>query len=230
MSFSDFKGWRVQIQTLNRVLNLYNSDTKPIVRTIKKIFKERSMLLSLDEAYNIAMCVKRTAKIPGDIAEVGVYKGGSAKLIAQFKGDKPLHLFDTFEGLPQIRDIDEKNFYTGQFEAGYEDVKRYLEGVSNLKIYKGLFPDTATPVKDDRFSFVHLDVDIYESNKACLEFFYPRMNPGGIILSHDYINSPGVRTSFDEFFANKPEPIIELFRPRHFVERSGSQCLIVKVG
>ena len=62
--------------------------------------------------------------------------------------------------------------------------------------------------------------DTYESTRSCLEFFYPRMNRGGIILSHDYINAAGVRKAFDEFFSDKSEPIIEM---------SGTQCLIVKL-
>ena len=64
------------------------------------------LLLEDIEAYYIFMAVKRTQKVPGDIAEVGVYKGGSAKIICSAKGDKSLHLFDTFEGLPKVDDID----------------------------------------------------------------------------------------------------------------------------
>jgi hypothetical protein len=46
------------------------------------------------------------------------------------------------------------------------------------------------------------------------------MSPGGIIISHDYITAPGVQKAFDEFFSNKPEPLIET---------AGSQCFIVKL-
>jgi hypothetical protein len=74
-------------------------------------------------------------------------------------------------------------------------------------------------VKDRQFSLVNFDVDTYESTKKCLEFFYPRMNPGGVILSHDYITAPGVQKAFDEFFVDKPEPV---------VETAGSQCIVIK--
>ena len=69
------------------------------------------------------------------------------------------------------------------------------------------------------FSFVHMDVDLYESTKSCLDFFYPRMSRGGVIISHDYLGSIGVKTAFDEYFKDKPEPVLEV---------TDSQCLIVK--
>jgi O-methyltransferase len=67
---------------------------------------------------------------------------------------------------------------------------------------------------------VHLDADLYESTMAGLEFFYPRMPPGAILICHDYLSSEGVNAAFGEFFADKPEPVIEL---------TGYQCLVVKV-
>ena len=89
-------------------------------RSLKKIRAETELLLEDIEAYYIYMAVKRTQKVPGDIAEVGVYKGGSAKMICSAKGDKHLHLFDTFEGLPKVEDIDMVwPFYEGKFAASY---------------------------------------------------------------------------------------------------------------
>lgn len=196
-------------------------DRKAFVKQLAKIRTETELLLEDIEAYHIYMTVKRTQKIPGDIAEVGVYMGGSAKIICSAKGDKALHLFDTFEGLPKVDEIDMVwPFYEGKFAASFEDVKKYLQDNTNVYFYKGIFPGTSDPIKDTMFSMVNLDVDCYESTKQCLEFFYSRMNRGGIILSHDYINTPGVRKAFDDFFEDKTEPVIET---------AGSQCLVVKV-
>ena len=68
---------------------------------------------------------------------------------------------------------------------------------------------------------MHLDADIYESTKTGLEFFYPRTVKGGMIISHDYRNRhcPGVKLAYEEFFADKPEPVVELWK---------TQCLVVK--
>jgi O-methyltransferase len=177
----------------------------------------------LEDFFNLYQLVQCAQGLDGELAEFGVYRGGSARLIASLKGDKPLHLFDTFTGLPEVRaDLDIHK--AADFDdTSLEAVKRYLSGFSRVFFYPGFFPDTArelgaTPV---RFSFVHLDVDIYESTKAGLQFFYPRMVKGAAILSHDYRNvgCPGVKQAFDEFFADKPEMVIELWK---------TQCLVIK--
>lgn len=111
-------------------------------------------------------------------------------------------------------------FHKGQFCSRLEDVQKYLDG-RKVRFYKGLFPVTTEPVKDKVFSFVHLDADLYESTMAGLKFFYPRMCPGAILICHDYLTSEGVNAAFTEFFADKPEPVIEL---------TGYQCMVVKVG
>lgn len=200
----------------------YNDpERSKIFDLVRRIKNEKRMLLAENEAYQIFMAVKRTQKIDGDLAEVGVYNGGSAKLICEAKGDKTLHLFDTFQGLPDLSKYDDpRKFQKGNFSASLEDVKNYLKKYKNVYFYKGLFPSTADIIKNKNFSFVHLDVDLYESTLASIEFFYSRMNRGGIIMSHDYINSPGVRKAIDDFFRDKPEPIIEM---------SGLHCLIVKL-
>jgi hypothetical protein len=157
------------------------------------------------------------------MAEVGVYQGGSAKIICHVKGEKKLHLFDTFSGLPKVTDNDThfgvKYWKDGQFDDTSDlHVKNYLSKYPNVFLYKGEFPLTADPVKNNKFSFVHLDVDLYKSTLDSLEFFFPRLIRGGIILTHDY-HSSGVQKAFNEFFQNKKIPFIEL---------TGSQCMIIK--
>ena len=187
------------------------------VREIVTGFANQTM--GVDEAYLIRSAVLGTMKVPGDIAEVGVFRGGTAKVICEAKGTRQLHLFDTFEGLPEPGQIDAA-FHKGQYASSLESVRTFLNGFSGVQFYKGYFPRTGEPVKDMSFSFVHLDVDLYESTVGALEFFYPRMSPGAVLISHDYVEFPGVRTAFDGFFENKPEPVIEM---------SGNQCLVVKL-
>lgn len=202
------------------VLNYREFGRNKIVDLINEIHKETELLLNYDEAYQLFMGIKSTEKIKGDIAEVGVYKGGSAKLICEAKGSRRLHLFDTFEGLPEVGQIDLPYLYKGKHSVSLESVKIYLKKYKNVFFHKGIFPDSGKSVEERRFSFVHLDVDIYKSNRECLKFFYPRMNKGGIIIIHDYLSSPGIKKSVDEFFRDRPEPVIML---------SGLQCLIVKL-
>ncbi len=201
---------------------LYGCERRKVfTKSLKQIRYDTDLLLEDIEAYHLYMAARCTQKVPGDIAEVGVYRGGSAKIICSAKGDRNLHLFDTFEGLPRVDKIDEVwPFYEGKFAAPFDEVKKYLSDEPGVFFYKGIFPDTSGPVKDLHFSMVNLDVDTYESTRQCLIFFYPRMSRGGIMISHDYINAPGVTKAFDEFFADKPEPV---------VETAGSQCFVVKV-
>ena len=72
-----------------------------------------------------------------------------------------------------------------------------------------MFPGTSDPIKDKTFSLAHIDVDLYQSTVDCLNFFYPRMQAGGVIISHD-AHLGGVNKAFEEFFKGKPEPIIML--------------------
>lgn len=189
---------------------------------IRQIRKETEMLLSDIAAYQIHLAVKKTEKINGDIAEVGTYMGGSSKIICEARvNNKSVHLFDTFEGLPVVGGKDNaEQFKKGDYLAPFEKVKNYLKQYPNVHFYKGLFPATAGPVMQRKFSFVHLDVDLYESTLHSIGFFYPRMERGGAILSHDYPEAEGVKRAFDEFFADKPEMVVEL--------PGCSQCIVVK--
>jgi O-methyltransferase len=193
---------------------------KKLMDYVTSVKRERTLLLSHGEACQLISALTATEKIPGDVAEVGVAYGASAKLIADHSVNRALHLFDTFEGLPEVTRRDNQKFCRGDFRGSLDSVQQYL-GNSSVLYYKGVFPATAEPVKDKKFSFVHLDVDLYESTLAGLQFFYPRLSVGGILVSHDYLSSEGVTTAFSEFFADKPEPVIEL---------TGYQCMVVKVG
>jgi hypothetical protein len=194
--------------------------TDPRARTmgiVRRLKRSRKMMLTPLEAYQLYAAAQAVQKLPGDVAEVGVARGGSARLICEALPHKQVHLFDTFEGLPEPGQMDTK-FRAGEFACTLESVRSYLQGC-NVALYKGLFPRTAGPVADAQFCLVHLDVDLYQSTADCLEFFYPRMVKGGIILSHDYVMAEGPKRAFDEFFAGRPEPVLEL---------SGNQCLTVK--
>ena len=186
---------------------------------VSAVKQKRCLLLNHCEACQLISAVVATAKLGGDIAELGVAYGASANLISEYAAGRTLHLFDTFDGLPAPADIDSSKFQCGQFQSRLEEVQEYLNG-RNVRFHKGLFPGTAEPVKDKVFSFVHLDADLYEGTITGLKFFYPRMLPGAILICHDYLTSTGVNAAFKEFFADKPEPVVEL---------TGYQCMIVKI-
>ncbi|MDP1844459.1 MAG: TylF/MycF/NovP-related O-methyltransferase [Sediminibacterium sp.] len=212
---------RKLVDKKNGALVFYNDkDRAAVVDLIRLVRSENKMLLQTNEAYQLYMLVKNTLKLKAGIAEVGCFMGGSSKIICEAKGEKEFDVFDTFEGLPELNAIDDAGqFQKGQYSASFDFVKSYLSKYPNVRLHKGYFPDTAGPIENKTFSFVHLDLDLYESTLASLHFFYPRMVKGAVLISHDYTTAPGVQRAFEEFLNDKPEPIIEM---------SGTQCLIVK--
>jgi len=173
-------------------------------------------LLMLWQFANSAITLK------GHVAEMGVYKGGSARLLAKaFGGDakKTVFLFDTFSGMPATdpaKDINREGDFS---DTSLESVQEFLNDCANVVFYKGLFSETLSNVADKTFCFVHIDCDIYQSVRECCEFLYPRMNQGGYMMFDDYVHIPGVKRAIDEFFSDKIERPILI--PR-------SQCLIIK--
>lgn len=191
-----------------------------LVKLIREIRKQRRSLLSATEALLLYCLARAQCKFDGPMAEVGVFEGASAKLLCELKGDRALHLFDTFEGLPEATDKDLGVHRHHQYASSLESVREYLSSYENVHFYKGLFPESADGIDETGYTFVHFDVDLYESTLACLEYFYSRMRPGGVMLSHDYGLLAGVRAAFTEFFADKPEPVIEL---------PTTQCMVFKL-
>ena len=193
---------------------------REVMRLIRKVRWERKSLLTANETFLIHSIARAQAKVPGEFAEVGVYEGGSARTTCEVKGDKELHLFDTFEGLPESAKQDRAVHKKHQYACSLESVQEYLKDQDNVFFHKGLFPDSAEGLKEMKFSFAHFDVDLYEGTLGCLEYFYPRMTPGGIMLSHDYSILSGVEAAFTEFLADKPEELIEL---------PTTQCMVIKL-
>jgi O-methyltransferase len=163
----------------------------------------------------VLLAVQRLLKdeIPGRLAEVGVYKGYLSKLIHQTAPDRVFYLFDTFAGFPS-QDLeagagDDQRFSDTTVEA----VLNYIGDERNIVVRKGYVPETMIGLENERFALALLDLDLYPPTKAGLEFFYPRLSPGGYLLVHDY-NSPesnwACRRAVDEFMADKPEKIIEI--------------------
>jgi hypothetical protein len=172
----------------------------------------------LNEIKRVVMCdpakcfflytlVKSVQDREGEMAEIGVYKGGTGKLIAKANPRKTVHLFDTFTGLPEMTfNLDKLN--TGTFsETSLAQVSDFLKDCPNVVIRPGTFPNTGKGLEDKKFCFVHIDTDNYQSIAECLKFFYPLMVVGGVMVIDDYewFDCPGVKKAIDEFFVGKSD-------------------------
>ncbi len=168
------------------------------------------ILVRPDQMYQISQFLKYALTLDGDVAELGVYKGGTAVFIADIMQNsaKTFHLFDTFEGLPPAPEIVVKDEFD---RTSLEMVKKNLSEFNHfIEYHKGYFPDTAQGL-DKEFCFVYLDGDLYQSTKDSLEFFYPKMVKGGVIVLDDYKSKhwPGVKKAIDEFVEGKNISVLQ---------------------
>ena len=183
-------------------------------------FKELSPIspYSEERKWTLREFARYVIDIPGSMAECGCYQGASAYFMADANPDVPLHLFDSFEGLsqPDKSDMttskDKRTWEKGDLSSPEEEAHQTLKEFPNVHFHKGWIPERFPEVAEEKFSLVHIDVDLYKPTIDSLSFFYPRMSHKGIIILDDYGSSicPGARKAADEFMADKSEYIIHL--------------------
>ena len=172
----------------------------------RPVYRRRRRFRSLANALN------RIKGLDGDIAECGCLWGLSAYVISchmqlfakSFDGNG-FHIFDSFEGLSEPLELDRQgaegrvkaSMRKGHFAASLDIVARNLTVFPGIKYYRGWIPSRFHEVRTHKFRFVNLDVDLYEPTRDSIMFFYPRLVPGGIIISDDY-NWPGCREAICE--------------------------------
>lgn len=172
--------------------------------------------------------------IPGDIVECGCARGGSAALMGLVlkKSDpsRRLWVFDTFEGIPapstEDPDYERARHLTGEFRGSIEEVSDLLRrlGLSDFSILvKGLFEDTLGRSNIRQIAVLHIDADWYDSVKACLDEFWDRVAPGGIVQIDDYGEWAGARQAVHQFVTDRA-----LDLKLHYLDYSGRQ--LVKPG
>ena len=174
-------------------------------------------------------------ELEGSVAEGGVYAGEFSAVINEAFPQKRLHLFDTFEGFDKRDILVERanNFSSDMYKEGFltidgfsvDKLLKRMPYPQNVVVHKGYFPDTTYGDKDlekEDFVFVNLDFDLYQPTKAGLEFFWPKLVKGGIILIHDYFseNYLGPRQAVKEFS--------EKFQVPHLPIGDGICAVIVK--
>jgi O-methyltransferase len=161
--------------------------------------------------------------VQGDFVECGVWKGGSAGVMGlalKARGEERiLHLFDSFQGLPEptIDDGAHAAEYSGgrgsgvlqsvdKCRAGVEEVRDFLInqlGLSDKLVgfhigwFQDSIPKSAPAVGP--ISVLRLDGDWYESTRVCLEFLYPLMSSGGVVILDDYFCWQGCAKATEEF-------------------------------
>jgi len=157
--------------------------------------------------------------VQGDLAEVGVWKGNTACLLAYYahEYERKCFLFDTYTGFDSrdLKGVDEK-LGTGNFDDTSLELVKSVIGSKTLgtcEFLKGYFPKSIPDyLYKERFAVVSLDCDLYKPMKAGLTWFYPRMQNGAIFLLHDYSSRcwEGAKKAIDEFCSEANQQVILL--------------------
>ena len=157
------------------------------------------------------------SQIEGDIIECGVWKGGSMMaaaltLIKNDSTDRDLYLYDTFSGMTKPEDIDvsfedkkaEDLFNEEWCSASLKEVETNLFSTDypkkNLKFIKGDVNETIPNVAHQKIALLRLDTDWYQSTKTELDYLFPKLENGGILIIDDYGHWQGAKKAVDEYF------------------------------
>ncbi len=149
----------------------------------------------------LELLCRRLTQVPGAAAELGVYKGFFARCINQLLPDRPLYLFDSFQGFSPDAQA------SPSFQAAHENttagqVLAILPHPEKAVLKPGFFPASLDGL-EETFCLVSLDVDFYQTTLDGLRYFWPRLSPGGFLLLHDWGSPklPGVAHALADYEA-----------------------------
>lgn len=207
-----FKSW------VNNIKNRKNNKKKLESLNFQLSVSEKKILLLSD--------LEKRAIADGCIVECGVGVGYSLTILSNIS-KKKIYAFDSFAGFPSEFSVNDdpnlkKIFLPSKFHYKLMTLELVKKNLSNnfiniqdfdnrIFFKKGFFPESFKNFNEP-ISFLHLDVDLYQSYKDCLDFFYPKMIKGGIIAFDEYepdlkkkkekgYNFVGAKIAIDEFIA-----------------------------
>lgn len=173
--------------------------------------------------FHLVQLFRLTRGLYGTTAEAGVFRGLASYLLchqqrlerADFDGSGHLAI-DSFQGLSPATEEDGPRDYRGRFaDTSLEIARATLSEFPLVDIVQGWIPDVLDQLPERSYRFVHVDVDLYRPALACLEYFFPRLTPGGLLVVDDYgpwpnDDFPGCRRAVDEFVQQHDLPMSAL--------------------
>lgn len=187
------------------------------------------------------------AQVAGDFVECGVWRGGSMMcaaltLLQAEDTSRRLYLYDTFEGMvpPGTADVDfTGQAATAQLSAEQRTEDSYIWAYATLGAVRQNMASTGYP--EDRISYVRgsveqtipgtvpdkiallrLDTDWYASTRHELDYLFPRLVRGGVLIIDDYGHWQGARRAVDEYFAASDVKV--LLNRIDYTGRIGVRC------
>jgi O-methyltransferase len=194
------------------------------IQTYRK-FKDATMIERPQYIENLALAASATCSVPGSVVECGTWRGGMAAGLVETMGiDRHYFFFDSFEGLPEAKDVDgpaaiayqadvTAETYRDNCRASLEDFSRVISRTavptSHCHTIKGFY-ETTLPKFDiastEPIAVLRLDADWYDSTIICLRTFWASVAEGGIVLIDDYHTWAGCTKAVNEFFAASDPP------------------------
>jgi O-methyltransferase len=184
-------------------------------------------LVSRDRCHLLWRTLQQAGRLNGVIVECGVFRGGTALLAARTlaaagQAERPLHLFDSFQGMADDTAAEE-SFRPGDLgRTSPAHVRQLLASHPAVHLHVGYIPATFEGLELGPIAWAHVDLDLYDSIRNAVNYLYPRLVPGGYLIFDDYgfPSCAGARRAVDEAFARRPE--VPLCLPT-------GQCLVVKL-
>ena len=160
--------------------------------------------------------INHNKHLEGDYVECGVWRGGMSAAIGEILDkSKTIHLFDSFEGLPDAKEIDGKEALAWQkdvnapgyfnnctAEESYAKKAMSLAGHNNYEVHRGWFNETLPDFRNKTIGILRLDGDWYDSIMDCLNNLFPQVINGGIILLDDYYTWDGCTKAVHDYLSS----------------------------
>lgn len=163
----------------------------------------------LDKLRLLAEVLASVRDIPGDIADLGTCRGGSAMVLRRLAPEKRLHCFDTWEGNPYDDPL--CHHKKGEWATSQDECMKVVGGDTTC-YHPGVFPqeDWGEPLDGKQFCLVYVDMDTEQATRDALDFFWPRLVRGGKIVIDDYGWGPcaGVKKAVDELTEERDRKVI----------------------
>jgi O-methyltransferase len=188
---------------------VYQPWRAPAFEAQYEVCRQRT-LVRAEACYHLQSRLRQSLQVPGAVYELGVYKGGTARLLKEtLQGSgRPLRLFDTFAGMEVTNAAQGDRHRVGDFaDTSLESVRAFVGSDPWIDYRPGWVPHTFGGLEAEPVAFAHIDLDLHDPIRDACEYIYPRLSSGGVMVFDDYgfPSTPGARRAVDDFFAGKRE-------------------------
>lgn len=167
-------------------------------------------------AYTYCWAADHCKNLPGDWVECGVNKGGMARAAIHYTGFTPqtsrkFYLLDTYEGTPD-HCLGANETRRNKYEECYEQVIQNFKEFPNVMIIRGEVPGTLSQVTSSQISFLSLDMNAVAPELAAIDYFWPKLLKGAVVVLDDYnnIGHEPQKKGFDDFCRQKGKQVLSL--------------------